>query len=860
MPSRVARWLMIGFAVAMIGLFIGGAGAIFLFYHFSRGLPDYHQLATYDPPVMTRVYAGDGRLVTEYAIEGRVFVPISAIPKRVADAFISAEDQNFYSHPGIDPIGLLRVAVTDLIDRLSGNHRRMKGASTITQQVAQKFLLGKEYSFDRKIREAILSLRIERTFTKDHILELYLNENYFGFGAYGVAAAAMNYFNKPLDDLTVSEAAFLAALAKAPNNYNPVRHADAARERRDYVVGRMLEDGYITAAEAKEAKAEPIRVRERDETESVADADYFSETIRRDLAQQYGEDTLYKGGLSVRTTLNPDYQKYANKALRDGLIAYDRRHGWRGPLARLNAGPDLQARFTQMQPVAGLMEDWQMALVEAVQPDKAEIQLHDGAKGVVPLAELRWARETLPEQRVGAGVAKADQVLHAGDVIAVEALKEQGVYGLRQIPNVDGAVVAMDPHTGRVLALTGGFSYQRSQFNRATQAQRQPGSAFKPFVYLTAMQQGYTPSTLVLDAPFVMDQGPGLPKWKPKNYEEGEFQGLTTLRTGLEHSLNLITVRIAQAIGMEKVANIAEKFGVVDKLQTNLANSLGAQETTVLRFTAAYAELVNGGKKITPVLIDRVQDRTGKTIYRTDQRPCDACRAASWDGKAPPEMPDTREQLADPASIYQVVHMMEGVIERGTGVSVRVINKPLAGKTGTSSDANDTWFMGFTPDLVAGVFVGFDEPRTLGSKEQGATVAAPIFRDFMLAALKDAPATPFRVPPGISLVRVNHDTGRPAEPGDKAVILEAFKTGTSPDTQATIIGQSEAERMTPPLLTSAARGRRTVLTARGPRPKIRSNENGGPSRVRQFNYQNARGLFALGVLLAFSSRFSSRPF
>ena len=811
--QNIARWLAIGFALVMIGIFTAGGGAIFVFWHFSRGLPDYHQLATYDPPVATRVYAGDGRLVQEYAVEARVFVPIAVIPKRVSEAFIASEDQRFYSHPGIDLIGLTRAVLEAVGEKLSGSDKRLKGASTITQQVAQNFLLGgtREYSIDRKIREAILSLRIERAFTKDHILELYLNQQYLGFGAYGVAAASMNYFNKSLDELTVSEAAFLAGLAKAPSNYNPLRHPEAAVERRDYVLGRMYEDGYITSAEAKTARAEPLKVRERGETEVVADADYFAEYIRRDLAKDHGESALYKGGLAVRTTLNPDYQKYANKALRDGLITYDRRHGWRGPLAKLS-GNEIQARFKQIQRYAGLLDDWQIALVEAVQPEKADIHLQDGTAGTIPLTELRWARQTLPEQRVGGAVSKAEQVLHPGDVIAVEALKEPGVYGLRQIPNVDGAVVAMDPHTGRVLALTGGFSYRRSQFNRATQAQRQPGSSFKPFVYLAAMQQGFTPSTLVLDAPFVMDQGPGLPKWKPKNYEAGEYQGRVTVRTGLEHSLNLITVRIAQAIGMEKVASVAESFGVVDKLPTNLANSLGAEVTTVLRLTAAYGELVNGGKKITPQFVDRIQDRTGKTIFRSDQRGCDACLEETWDGKGPPQLPDTRAQLSDPASIYQVVHMMEGVVERGTGVAVRAVEKPIAGKTGTSSDVNDIWFLGFTPDLVAGVFVGFDEvpayskSGTLGETEQGATVAAPIFRDFMISALKDKPATPFRVPGGVSLVRVNHDTGRPAEAGDKLVILEAFKTGTSPLSQASIDGQSDPSDDTP----AAAQARPTA--------------------------------------------------
>ena len=796
--QNLARWVAIGLAVVLLGVFVAGAGVIFIFWHFSRGLPDYHQLATYDPPVMTRVYAGDGRLIQEYAVEGRVFVPIQAIPKRISEAFIASEDQRFYTHPGVDLIGLTRAVVEAIGDKLSGSDRRLKGASTITQQVAQQFLLGKEYSMDRKVREAILSLRIERAFTKEHILELYLNQQYLGFGAYGVAAASMNYFNKSLDELTISEAAFLAGITKGPNNYNPLRRMEAAVDRRNYVIERMLEDGYITSAEAKLARAEPLKVRERGDTEVVADADYFAEYIRKDIAKDQGESALYKGGLAVRTTLNPDYQKFANKALRDGLITYDRRHGWRGPLTKIAAGRDLEQRFNQLPPIPGLLEEWETAMVQAVSPEKAVILVKGGMTGSIPMSELRWAHAVGPDQRAGAPPKDATSVLHPGDVIAVERLKanSEGVaypentYGLRQIPNVEGGMAVLDPHTGRVLALAGGFSYARSQFNRGTQALRQPGSSFKPFVYLAAMEQGFTPSTLVLDAPFVMDQGPGLPKWKPRNYT-GEYLGRATLRNGLEKSQNLMTVRLAQAVGMDKVAVVAEKFGIVDKLPTNLANSLGAEVTTALRLTTAYGELVNGGKKITPQFVDRVQDRFGKTIYRSDARACEQCAAEQWDGRGPPALPDTREQLADPASVYQVVHMMEGVIERGTGTAARAVGKPLAGKSGTSNDAFDVWFLGFSPDLVAGVYVGFDEPRTLGPKDTGGAVAAPIFRDFMMGALKDKPATPFRVPPGISLARVNLDTGRPAEPGDTRVILEAFKTGTSPSTQATIDGQSD---------------------------------------------------------------------
>jgi len=796
-PNSVLRWVTIFASVLIVGVVLVGGAAVFVFYHFGKGLPDYRALADYKPPVMTRVYAGDGSLIQEYAVEGRVFVPLTAIPKRVIHAFVASEDQRFYTHPGIDPLGLMRAVFVAIGEKLTGSDRRMKGASTITQQVAQNFLLGKEYTFDRKIREAILSIRIERAFTKEHILELYLNENYLGFGAYGVAAAAMNYFNKSLDELTIGEAAFLSGLAKAPNNYNPLRQYEAARERRDYVIGRMADDGYITREEAKLARAEKITVRNRAETEMVSGADYFAENIRRDLAQRFGEEALYKGGLSVRTSLDPELQRLANRIVRNGLLSYDRAHGWRGPITKLAAANDLVERMRHVQDPAGLPQEWQVAAVASVQADKAMLVLRNGQTGSIPLSELRWARTALPEQRVGEAIRAATQVLSPGDVVAVEAVEKNGdvtypagTYALRQLPQIEGALVAMDPHTGRVLAMNGGFSYARSQFNRATQAMRQPGSSYKPFVYLTAMEQGYTPSTLVLDAPFVMDQGPGLPKWKPKNYTD-EFLGRATLRVGIEKSQNLMTVRLAQAVGMDKVGKVTEDFGIVDKMSNNLSAALGSEVTSVLRLTTGYAQLVNGGKKLTPVMIDRIQDRNGKTVFRTDTRACAACVAETWDNQGPPVLPDERAQIADPASAYQVVHLLEGVVQSGTGRVALSVGKPLAGKTGTSNDAFDVWFMGFSPDLVVGIFVGFDEPRSLGPKETGGSIAAPMFRDFMKEALKDKPATPFRVPPGVSLVRVEHDTGRPAQPGDRHVILEAFKTGTSPETQVTIMGQSD---------------------------------------------------------------------
>ncbi len=798
LDKRMTRWLMVGFFVLTVGVFVAGAGAIFVFYHFGKGLPDYRQLATYNPPVMTRVYAGDGRLIQEYAVEGRVFVPLSAVPRRIIDAVVASEDQRFWSHPGVDPIGLTRAVVAALGQKIIGSDRRMAGASSITQQVAQLFLIGREYSFDRKIREAVLSFRIEQAYTKEHIMELYLNQAYFGFASYGIASASMNYFNKSLDELTIGESAYLAGILKGPSNYNPNRYPDAARDRRDYVIGRMQDDGYITRDEEKAARAETITTRQRDATEQIV-ADHFAEEVRRDLADRYGTDTLYKGGLAVRTSLDPTLQKLATDALRKGLISYDRRHGWRGPFTKLKAGSGISEQIRKMEDPPGLLEAWQVAAVSDVQPDRVTVTLRDGATGTIPLSELRWARQSLPEQQVGAAVTSAAQVLHPGDVIAVEPVKanSEGVaypertFGLRQIPNIDGALVALDPFTGRVRAMAGGFSYARSQFNRATQAQRQPGSAFKPFVYLAAMESGYTPSTLVLDAPFVMDQGPGLPKWKPGNYTD-EYLGRATLRIGIEKSQNLMTVRLAQAVGMDKVAEIAEKFGAVTKLQRNLASSLGAESTTVIQMTTAYAELVNGGKKLSPSLIDRIQDHTGKTIYRHNVRSCDACEADAWNGQGPPELQDKREQLADPASIYQIVHLLEGVVQYGTAAgSVGQLRWPLAGKTGTSNDARDVWFIGFSPNLVAGVFVGFDEPRSMGPKETGGSIAAPIFRDFIQDALKDEPKAPFRVPPGISLVRVNKATGRPAEPGDTRVILEAFKTGTSPLDQTSITSDAD---------------------------------------------------------------------
>ncbi|MFH1804031.1 MAG: penicillin-binding protein 1A [Pseudomonadota bacterium] len=766
----------------LLGL-AGAAGVVGVFWHFGKDLPEYSQLADYQPSVMTRVHAGDGALIAEYAREKRVFVPIEAMPRHVIDAFIAAEDKNFFSHYGIDFASVLRAAVTNLANM--GTGRRPVGASTITQQVAKNFLLTGEVSYERKVKEAILSFRIERAFSKNHILELYLNEIYLGSGSYGVAAAALRYFDKSLEELNIEEAAYLAALPKAPSNYHPIRNHDEAKVRRDWVIGRMLEEKLITEDEAQTAWASPLIGKERLSVDAYR-ADFFAEDIRRELVDRYGEDILYHGGLSVRSSVDPSLQDVADRALFNGLVAYDRRHGWRGPITQIDlSSGDWRTRLQEISAPRDI--PWVRAVVTQLDGNDAVIRVETGATGKIPFAELRWARPWVKGQKLGPSVTKASEVINPGDVILVEAISKDSdgkdypadSYALRQVPNVNGGLVAMDPHTGRVLAMAGGFSHDLSKFNRASQARRQPGSSFKPFVYLAALDRGYTPSTLVLDAPFVMDQGPGLGKWKPGNYS-GKFYGPSTMRLGIELSRNLMTVRLAQTIGMPVVADYAKRFGIVDTMPEVLSMSLGAAETTVMRMTAAYAMLVNGGKKITPTLIDRIQDRRGQVIYSRDDRDCADCRNVTYHNQMPPELPDTREQLTDPASAFQLVSMLEGVVLRGTGRRISELGFPLAGKTGTTNDFRDAWFVGFSPDLAVGVYVGFDDNRSLGDNEQGASAAAPIFKDFMAAALGKTGAVPFRTPPGIRMVRVDSRTGIPARPGDTNVIWEAFKPGTIP--------------------------------------------------------------------------------
>ena len=776
--------LAIGVVLAVIGAGLGVWGL----YHYGRGLPDYRELAQYKPPTVTRVHAGDGRLLEEYATQRRVYVPVDAIPQRVKDAFLAAEDKHFYQHFGINPLALARAVITNI--RNIGTGRRLIGASTITQQVAKNFLLTNETSLKRKIKEAILSLRIERAFSKDHILDLYLNEIFLGNRSYGVAAAALNYFNKSLDELTIAESAYLGALPKAPNNYHPVRRYAAALERRNWVIGRMREDGRITAQEAALAIKEPLRMATRTETELVT-APFFAEEVRRELQDLYGEQGLYEGGLSVHTTVDPRLQAIAQRVLRRGLERYDRRHGWRGPLQRIDLGQNWRKTLQDMPVPAGVSTDeavWELAVVlETDSLKMARIGLRGGGVGKIAMADLKWARPWRKDQKLGPRPDHPTDVLRPGDVILVAARPDQNgpekAFTLRQIPQVNGGLVAMNPHTGRVLAMSGGFSFDRSQFNRATQALRQPGSVIKPFIYLAALDNGYTPTSIVVDAPFALDQGVGLGKWKPKNYSK-KFFGPTRMRVGVEKSRNLMTVRLAQDIGMDTVARIVRRFGIDPNIDPVLSMALGAGETTLLRMTTAYAQLVNGGKQITPSFIDRIQDRYGTTVYRHDQRPCHGCQPGLWDGGPPPELPDQRVQLIDPVTAYQMTSILEGVVQRGTGRTIRELGKPLAGKTGTTNESRDAWFVGFSPDLTVGIYIGFDTPIPLGQGEGGARVAAPVFKDFMADALAGIPSIPFRVPPGVRLVRINTQTGLLARTGDKNVILEAFKPGTIPSAQS----------------------------------------------------------------------------
>ncbi len=776
--------------LAMLGVVVAGIVGWSAYSRFSADLPTLDGLRHYQPRVMSRVYSGDDRLMVEFATERRIFVPYPAIPDLVKQAFLSAEDQNFWSHRGVDPLAIARAAFTNLT-RVGAN-RRPVGASTITQQVAKNMLVGNEVSLSRKAREAILALRIEDTLSKERILELYLNEIYLGEKAYGVAAAAQVYFNKSLDQLDAAEAAMLAALPKAPNNYDPFRARDAARGRRDWVLDRMVDTRAITAATAAAAKAEPLVPAGARRPDMVPGAEWFTDEVRRQLVERFGADQTAQGGLAVHTSLDPALQLAADGALREGLLSYDRAHGgWRGPVTRLGLGRSgWQAALGAVPHAPGMLPGWVLAAVLEVGGDRAGVGWLEGAgaarqerTGSVSLSDLGWARP-VRDGVPGASPRRVADVLQVGDVVMVEPVAaERGRGGgdevaggagrgrgervsLRQIPLVQGALVSLDPTTGRVLALSGGWSYEASQFNRATQAQRQPGSSFKPFVYLTAMEQDISPSQRFLDAPFVQGD------WRPNNYEM-DFGGPTPLHTALVKSLNLVTVRLASKIGMDSVAETAVAFHEVESMPHVLPASLGAVDTTVLREAGAYASLDEGGREVLPSLIDSVQDRDGHVVWKAPLGlTCEAC----GDARQMPVLSDARRQVADEASTFQVVEMMRDVVEHGTGIPARKgLDRPIAGKTGTSQDFNDAWFAGFTPGMVTVVWVGFDAPASLGEDETGAVVAAPIWNRYMTAAMRGRPSLEFRVPDGVTLQRWSSGSGS---------VVDAFKPGQVPGVSA----------------------------------------------------------------------------
>ncbi|MCE3258169.1 MAG: Penicillin-binding protein [Nitrobacter vulgaris] len=807
------------FAAGTILFLVGVAAVAGLIWHFSKDLPDYSQLQNYEPPVMTRVHASDGSLLGEYAKERRLYLPIQAVPKLVINAFLAAEDKNFYEHGGIDYPGMLRAAL--FYAQNYGSNRRPQGASTITQQVAKNFLLTNEVSFTRKIKEALLAMRIERAYSKDKILELYLNEIYLGLGAYGIAAASLVYFDKSVNELTVAEAAYLAALPKAPSTLHPVKNRDRAIERRDYVIDRLLENGWVNQADAEKARKQPLIVTSRTNLAHTFAGEYFAEEVRRDLFERYGEKKLYEGGLSVRTTLDPELQVIARKTMANGLVTYDEAQGWRGAISKLDISGDWGVKLADVKSLSDI-SPWRLAVVLESDDKSARIGFQPGRElggavskkrqtGLITLEGVKWAKAASGSTR-GRTPTKVSQVLSPGDVIYADPLiaKDgkvvEGEYRLRQLPEVSGAMVAMDPRTGRVLAMVGGFSFDQSQFNRATQAYRQPGSSFKPLVYSSALDNGYTPSTVVVDAPIEIDQGHGSGVWRPENYSKEKYYGPQTLRNALRLSLNTVTVRLAQDIGMPLIGEYAKRFGVYDELPNYLSYALGAGETTVLRMVTAYSMFDNGGRRVKPTLIDRIQDRYGHTMYKHDARECGGCDAPEgWKNQPEPQLIDHREQVLDAMTAYQITSMMEGVVQAGTATVMRDLGKPIAGKTGTTNDQKDAWFIGFSPDLVVGIYVGYDKPRNLGRQATGGHLAAPIAHDFMKVALADKPATPFRIPAGIKLVRVDSKTGMRAGPGSGKTILEAFKPGTAPPDNYSVIGVADANGREPQPLPDADR-------------------------------------------------------
>ena len=727
-------------------------------WYFSSGLPDYKKLSTYQPPVSSRVYADNGKIIAEYAIEKRLFIPYESIPQKVINSFLSAEDKNFFSHPGIDAKGIIRATINNLKNIV--NDKRLEGASTITQQVAKNFLLTNEVSLKRKIKEAILAFRIEKAYSKERILELYLNQIYLGEGTYGIAAAALEYFDKSIKELDYADTALLAALPKAPSKYNPYKYKEEAKVRRNFVLKNLFENKFITEKQYLEIKQKDIELKKR-KIEIVDEANSYSEEVRRIIKENYGFKKLYEEGLSIKVPLDVNYQIYALEALRNGIESYDRRHGWRGPITNKLEDPKWKNKVKKFKIDPTLK--WNFAEIKNL--DNSNIFFEDintKEKNTIQSQNLKWAFKK-----------DINKKFKLGDIILVKKNRNDD-WELKQYPKVNGAIVVLNPFTGRVNALVGGFSFKSSEFNRATQAKRQPGSAFKPFVYAAALENNYSPNSIILDAPFIAKQGLGLKNWKPENYGK-KFYGPSTLRKGIEYSRNLMTVRISESLGLKKILKLSKELDIYEEIPELLSVSLGSAETTLLNITSAYASFVNGGKKINPILIDRIQDRRGKTIFNSDKRDCIGCDRA-WENKVNfPKIKDNHKQVFSQETAYQMTSILEGVIKRGTGKKLRDIKVPLAGKTGTTNSNFDAWFIGFSSNLVIGVYVGFDNPQSLGKYETGAKAALPIFKEFVKKALYKDDFKEFSIPKGIYFSAIDYNTGKKEDFSNSKAIIEAFK-------------------------------------------------------------------------------------
>jgi len=729
---------------------------ISILWIYSNKLPDYRFLKNYKPPVSSKVYSGTGVLVSDFSTEKRIFVPYDSVPNLVINAFLSAEDKNFFKHPGVDAKGVLRAFKNNVFNLL--NSKRLQGASTITQQVAKNFLLNNEVSIDRKIKEAILAFRIERALSKERILELYLNQIYLGEGSYGIASASLRYFDKSINELDYSEAALLAALPKAPSKYNPYKNKKLAEYRRNLVVKNLLENSYIKKNQYNKIIKSEIKLRKRKRI-YLEDSRYFVEEVRKKVINNYGFDKVYKQGFNIKTPIDLDLQNIATKALRKGLESYDKRRGWRGPILNKKINNEWKKGLEKF--ILEKSIGWELAIVKRIDKFEAVVETTNGSIGIIKHEDINWTRKNF------------NQIFKTGDLIYVKK-KNEGHYSLKQVPIANGGIVVMDPYSGRVLAMSGGFSFKKSEFNRTTQALRQPGSAFKPFIYALALENDFTPSTLILDAPIVLDQGVDLKMWKPENYGK-KFYGPSTLRTGVEKSRNLMTVRVAQEIGINKIVKFSKKLKIYENPKELMSISLGSEETTLLKMTTAYCSFVNGGKLVDPIIIDRIQDSEGNTIFKNKKRVCDNCDLISFNGNKIPKISNNYEQIFSPQTAYQMTSILEGVITRGTGKGLRDLNLQIAGKTGTTNKNTDAWFIGFTSNLVIGVYVGHDNPKSLGKIETGSRAAMPIFKEFVKKAVNNYEARPFKVAKGIKMMVVDSISGKKADFGSKKTIIESFK-------------------------------------------------------------------------------------